>query len=280
MEGRKEGVLEPVIAHKQLSRIEKVERVTILDAVGLASGDELEPWALFCACNAWTGLETKTPKLIKLHKSLSGGFIQFLKNPNIEKLRIIWPNQPQGLFCLCKAINEILEEHGTIRNLVTDEQNVLSAIFKLGATIRKNHDNYCSEGKGFRGLPKVKSTPPLSLKEKKKQSALKRYCMFFRWMVRDEEPDLGLWDFFDKKDLYHPLDTHVARVMNRWNVLPNQNRKWYNVEVVTDYFRKVTPNDPTRYDYHLVTFGQKICTKKDPKCSECLIFNSEFKCNL
>lgn len=273
-------VLEPKIAREQLSRTEKIERVTILDAVRKAKEGELEPWALFCACITRTKVEIMTPKLIKFHESLTNGFIQFLKNPDIEKLRIILPNKPQGLVCLCQAINDILREYKTIRNLVMNEQSVPSAIFKLGNTIWKYHNCYCPKGKGFRGLPKVKSTPLMMLKEKKRHSALKRYCMFFRWMVRDEEPDLGIWNSFDKKDLYHPLDTHVARVLNRWRVLPNQKKNWHNVELITDYFRKIVPSDPTRYDYHLVTFGQKICTRKNPKCSECLVFNSGFKCNL
>lgn len=276
----KKKILEPSIAREQLSRIEKVERVTILDSVRLAVDNEIEPWALFCACTTRTKVEIIGPKLTKFHGSLTNGFIQFLKELDQEKLRMILPNKPQRLVCLCLAIKDILEEYGMIRNLIMNEQNVLSATFKLGNTIWKNHNHYCTRGRGFKGLPIVSSTPPQTLKEKKRHSALKRYCMFFRWMVRNESPDIGLWDFFDKRDLYHPLDTHVARVMNRWNVLPNQKKSWYNVELVTDYFRKVVPSDPTRFDYHLVTFGQNICTKKNPKCEECLVFNSGFKCNL
>lgn len=108
---------------------------------------------------------------------------------------------------------------------------------------------------------------------------MKRYCMYFRWMVRDSEPDYGIWNFFDKRDLYHPLDLHVARILKRWRVLSDDSNDWYNVQQVTEYFKKVEPNDPLKYDYHLVTFGQKFCGKNSPMCWKCPV-KPKFACNL
>jgi len=151
-------------------------------------------------------------------------------------------------------------EYGSIGKLAKQESNVKSAIFRLAFEIGSRYRRI-SRSK-FPSLPFLKSPePPRSLKEKRKISALKRYCMYFRWMIRDEPPDFGLWKFFDKSDLFYPLDTHVTRILYRWNVLPDTQANWLNVEIATEYFKQVLWEDPLRFDYHLVTFGQKICTK-------------------
>jgi len=50
----------------------------------------------------------------------------------------------------------------------------------------------------------------------------KRYFMYFRWMVRKNALDMGLWNKIDKKDLIMPLDTHTFNVSKRLGLL---NRK-------------------------------------------------------
>jgi len=45
-----------------------------------------------------------------------------------------------------------------------------------------------------------------------KSNPLKRWNLYFRWMVRKDEVDAGLWDFIDKKNLIIPLDTHLFKI--------------------------------------------------------------------
>lgn len=269
--------LDPEIAKSVLSGFSWRERETILDAVRLGnkSQNELETWGLFCACLTWGGLEAKRDLLMNFYRKISKPFLQFLRDPSTEPLTVIYPgkgvNQLPGV---CLAIKDIINEFGSLSEFSKNQKDVVHCIFGLANTLRRNLDKHHS-AKKF-NLPKVKSIPPFSSEEKKRTGALKRYCMYLRWMVRDEEPDFGVWNFFDKKDLFHPIDTHVSCILKRWRVLSDEKANWFNVEKVTKYFREVEPDDPTKFDYHLVTFGQKFCKKKGPLCWKCPV-NLEFK---
>lgn len=272
-------MLEPHLARKVMTVMEKEERMSLLDVVKKVDKDQIEVWGLFCACMAWGGLNGKIKSLSKFIETINFDFLSFINKPKIQPLRLIYPNKPQRLLYFCRVLDDLLKDYGSIKNLVKKEKDVKSAIFRLAFEIGNRFKKISKEM--LPSLP-ILSSPklPESLEEKRRQSALKRYCMFFRWMVRDKPPDLGLWKFFDKKDLFHPLDTHVARILYRWKVLPDMKTNWLNVERVTEYFRRVFPSDPLKFDYHLVTFGQKICTKNNPRCEECLIFKNGFNCRV
>lgn len=95
-----------------------------------------------------------------------------------------------------------------------------------------------------------------------KTSAAKRLNMFLRWMVRDNSPvDLGLWKWFDKKNLLMPLDTHVMQEAVRFNLLkPSSNGKvpaatMKNAIQLTEFMKTVFPEDPVRGDFALFGLG-------------------------
>lgn len=93
--------------------------------------------------------------------------------------------------------------------------------------------------------------------ETKGVSAHKRWNMFFRWMVRDDCIDLGLWHNVDKKDLILPLDTHTFEVSKKLGLL---SRKAYDLEsaiLITNSLRQFDPIDPIKYDFALYRIGQE-----------------------
>jgi len=274
-------MLDPKIAKRVLSQFSVKERLSILDAVNLGKNSkaELETWGLFCACLAWGGLVAKRNLLIPFYERIPRSFTEFVMEPSREMLMSIYKTKAGSLqlqgFCL--AIRDLLEEHGSIGEFVSESESVDYAIFRLAHMLRKKLDRHPPTRKF--NLPKVGPVSPATMKEKRITRALKRYCMYFRWMVRDSEPDFGIWDFFDKRNLWYPIDTHVAKVLKRWGILSDNLSNWLNVEKVTEYFGTIEPDDPLRFDYHLVTFGQKFCKKNDPLCWECPI-KSHFNCNL
>lgn len=277
------NVLGSEIVKHVLGRFKRENRLSILDAVDLGnkSKEELETWGLFCACLAWGSLKAKRNILISFYNNLNTSFTEFIKSPSQKLLRIIYKSDDGSLklLSLCLAIRDLLEEHGSVSDFVRNSETVDHAIFNLASTLRRGvvkHTPY--EVKKF-NLPKSSLSPPITFVHKRRTSALKRYYMYFRWMIRDSEPDYGIWNFFDKRDLYHPLDLHVARILKRWRVLSDDSNDWYNVQQVTEYFKKVEPRDPLKYDYHLVTFGQKFCEKNSPMCWKCPV-KPKFACNL
>lgn len=87
--------------------------------------------------------------------------------------------------------------------------------------------------------------------------AYKRYNMFLRWMVREDNLDMGLWSKIDKKDLIIPLDTHTFKVSQKLGLL---DRKTYDLKaavMLTEKLKEFDSSDPVKYDFALYRLGQE-----------------------
>ena len=85
-------------------------------------------------------------------------------------------------------------------------------------------------------------------------SALKRLNLFLRWMVRPY-PDLGVWNFIDKRYLFVSLDSGLLRTVSRvFKLKFPGGASWRNVLRITGLFRRINSGDPAKYDY--VFLGQ------------------------
>ncbi|MDD2697625.1 MAG: TIGR02757 family protein [Arcobacteraceae bacterium] len=89
-------------------------------------------------------------------------------------------------------------------------------------------------------------------------SPYKRYNMFLRWMVRDDNIDLGLWkENVSSKDLILPLDTHTFKISQNLGLL---KRTIYDLEsaiLITRELQRFDKNDPIKYDFALYRIGQE-----------------------
>ena len=83
------------------------------------------------------------------------------------------------------------------------------------------------------------------------QSACKRICMYLRWMIRKEEPDLGLWHSFSQSDLYAVMDVHVCKLTA--TLLSRKQADWKSCVELTNLFRNWSADDPLKYDIALMT---------------------------
>lgn len=88
-----------------------------------------------------------------------------------------------------------------------------------------------------------------------KGGAMKRMCMFLRWMVRKGPVDLGIWDFMPASDLLIPLDTHVARLSREMGLLNRNANDFKSVLEITKHLKKFDPSDPTKYDFAMFGYG-------------------------
>ena len=87
-------------------------------------------------------------------------------------------------------------------------------------------------------------------------SPYKRWNMYLRWMVRDDEIDFGLWKNVDTKDLIIPLDTHTFKVSQKLGLL---TRKTYDLESaiqLTNKLKEFDKDDPVKYDFAIYRLGQ------------------------
>lgn len=90
--------------------------------------------------------------------------------------------------------------------------------------------------------------------------AMKRMCMYLRWMVRKGPVDLGVWHFITPAELYIPLDVHVGRISRQLGLLNRKANDFKSVIELTNKLKEFCPEDPIKYDFAL--FGYGVNNKK------------------
>lgn len=152
------------------------------------------------------------------------------------------------LFIALKRLREIDSIENIFYEGYKKESNILDGLW-LFIDKLKSIDSYESRGYNFL----VGSVP----KKKTGMGTYKRYMMYLRWMVRDDELDMGLWSKIDKKDLLMPLDTHTFKVSQRLGLL---KRKTYDMKAtleLTQRLREFDSSDPIKYDFAIYRLGQE-----------------------
>ena len=89
----------------------------------------------------------------------------------------------------------------------------------------------------------------------KKGGAMKRMCMYLRWMVRKGPVDFGIWNFMPASELYIPLDVHVARISREMGLLTRNANDFKAVVELTENLKMFDPADPAKYDFALFGYG-------------------------
>ncbi len=97
--------------------------------------------------------------------------------------------------------------------------------------------------------------------------ACKRWFMYLKWMNRRDAVDPGTWAQRGKaiptSALLMPLDTHVGRLSYYLGFLPKESAKITDVHAVTNQLKRVSGNDPTKYDFAISRLGiLQLCQRK------------------
>lgn len=90
-----------------------------------------------------------------------------------------------------------------------------------------------------------------------KASAMKRWMMYLRWMVRSNELDMGLWSGVETSDLIMPLDTHTFNVSRALGLLKRTQCDLRSAIELTETLKTFDPRDPLKYDFALYRIGQE-----------------------
>ena len=86
-------------------------------------------------------------------------------------------------------------------------------------------------------------------------SACKRLNLYLRWMVRQDEVDLGVWRLVTPSQLIVPLDTHVIRLSRCLRLTRYASPGWRMASDITASLRRLNPRDPVRFDFSLCHVG-------------------------
>ena len=89
------------------------------------------------------------------------------------------------------------------------------------------------------------------------QSACKRAHLFLRWMVREDDMDLGLWTGgrFSPARLLLPMDTHVHRISRYLGLTSRPTADLAAAREATSWLSSLSPLDPVGYDWALSRLG-------------------------
>lgn len=147
----------------------------------------------------------------------------------------------EDLAGLLLGMRRLLGDHGSLgaafaAHVQPAHATVLPALTAFAAALRQGRKNY------------LVPDPALG-------SACKRLHLYLRWMVRQDHVDLGLWRSVGAERLVVPIDTHMHRIALRLGFTRRRTADGKTALEVTEAFRALAPEDPTRYDFALTRLG-------------------------
>ena len=185
-------------------------------------------------------------------------------------------NKGEDIACLIWFLKQIIEKHGSLGNLFRKISDNGQKSMKETLTTFSEHVLSLNSSPFYDSekLPE-KAGVRYFFPSPQKGSPCKRLNLFMRWMVREKDGlDLGLWDFIPPASLIIPLDTHIVRLARYLGLTRKKSPGWLMAEEVTAHLKKMSPQDPLRYDFSLCRLGiLDLCPQKRSmeKCGDCLI---------
>jgi uncharacterized protein (TIGR02757 family) len=169
---------------------------------------------------------------------------------------------------LLELLGDVYDRFGSIEKFFahghsTEDVNIIPALSRfcdsLCSMYADRHNRSLSDG-----IKYLLSSPA-------RGSACKRLNLFLRWMVREDDVDLGLWRSVDKAKLLVPVDVHMGRLCK---ILGFYDRKTVNLSAaveITQSFVEIEPADPVKYDFALSRIGivENCDGSYRPECDDC-----------
>lgn len=159
---------------------------------------------------------------------------------------------------ICRGLRSIYAKHGTMETLF------------VGCTVWDGIANLRQELAAANGGATTRHISNPVAQKGKPASACKRMHMMLRWLCRkDGVVDLGIWNAVSPAELMIPLDVHVARTARLLGLITRKQNDRKTVEELTAQLRKLSPDDPVKYDFALFGVGEAgdnfICEIQETK---------------
>lgn len=208
------------------------------DPLGVAREFSSDKVALFCALFAYGNVRA----ILKFLKSSPLTKLQNNKIDKNQQYKVYRFQTANDVEIFIKALCKIDNLHDIFYKAYKKD-STLSGIKAMQEAIYKNI-SIQSDGLKFL-IGNTDSSSPL-----------KRWNMFLRWLVRNDNVDLGRWSDVKKSDLILPLDVHTFKISQKLGIL---KRKTYDIKAAleaTNTLREFDSNDPVKYDFALYRIGQ------------------------
>ena len=177
------------------------------------------------------------------------------------------------IFAFCKAVSLVSKSCGSLKEAFLEGYNQPEGDIRHGAAGLRSKLVETIEKAGVtisHGLNHLLPNPLGG-------GCAKRWMMFLRWMARpDDGVDMGLWAEVSPAELVIPLDRHISQISRNLGFTTRLSDDWKTAVEITAFLRKLSPDDPLRYDFALCHLGiSKNCThgKTSQPCANCLLRN-------
>ena len=231
---------------------------------------QVEVGALFVAMIAWGNRKMIKANANRLMEVMSWRPYDYIMSGAFEK----YPDEQcvhrtlfGGAFKqVCRNLVEVYREFGSLESFVVGERGDREEVKGEMEEVKGEREEVnCKrgevsgdevvEGKYVERLAKI--TAPAKLGSVSGKSACKRLCMFLRWMVRTDKPDLGLWRKIKSSELFAVLDVHVVRQARENGLIcGSSTASWKSVRELTECYRSWCADDPLKYD--MVMMGEDL----------------------
>lgn len=181
-------------------------------------------------------------------------------------------NKEKDILCFIYMLSQALKEWDSLKDLFyhyykSDHKDIKNALdgfvnYFLNVDTSPVYDKNIKPS----GLNQLLPVP-------EKGSACKRMNLFLRWMVRNKDIDLGIWNKIPPSKLIIPLDTHIARISRCLGLTKRTSSNWKTAKGITDALKNIDPGDPLKYDFALCHQGiSGLCRgeKFTNICSSCV----------
>jgi uncharacterized protein (TIGR02757 family) len=214
---------------------------------------DIEAAAFITACYCYGRVEVFGKFLDNIFTKTGNNIHDFILNYTPKKDRAILKgakyrfNSEQDFEKLILVMQRCFSEAGSIKNLFLKNYNksditILNALVPFTEYFNRGIDSDDT----FRYLIPLASSG----------SACKRLNLFLRWMVRNDEIDIGIWsDRISKSKLIMPVDTHIYRISREMKFVTRATADMKFALELTDFLKQFDEDDPVRYDFALCHIG-------------------------
>lgn len=214
---------------------------------------DIEISSLLTSTIAWGRRAMILANAEKMHRMLGNEPYDFVMNGDIEALgdgNIHRTFFGRHLKYYLRGLRELYRRYGSLEDFAVD----------IGAPSEPAPAWRIAEGVN-RILTDANSCTPLDganrcLPAQVDSSALKRFNMALRWLVRNDGiVDMGVWTALKPSQLFIPLDVHSGNTSRALGLLGRKQNDRRAVEELTANLRQLNPADPTIYDFALFGAG-------------------------
>ena len=179
-----------------------------------------------------------------IEKELEGFYYRFQNSEDVKAIFKTFRRMKQE-----NSLNDIFLQGYKKKNNILEGLDFLISIIHEKA-------NYSSQGFKFLVSSPFKKDKIGNIKYIG-NAPYKRWMMFLRWVVRNDNLDMGLWKGVEKKDLILPLDTHTFKVSQKLGLLTRKTYDLKSAILITKKLKEFDSFDPIKYDFALYRIGQE-----------------------